>query len=217
ERSREPVETERFHLAAAVQVGAIVLLGPWVAALVAIVGVAAGAIVRARSIAAVVFRASAFAVATAAAGLAFRAAGGHVGQLQLLDDLIPLVALALVYLTVRALVLDMLVAREGFDPRIAWSLGEVAFGTAVALLAIEHPWDVVALLPVGLAVHHANVRVTRLQRETLRALETFANIVDERDPSTYRHSLRVAGYVDQLARARSEEHTSELQSRGHLV
>ena len=201
ERSREPVETERFHLAAAVQVAAILLLGPWVAALVAIVGVAAGAIVRARSIAAVVFRASAFAVATAAAGLAFRAAGGHVGQLQLLDDLIPLVALALVYLTVRALVLDMLAAREGFDPRIAWSLGEVAFGTAVALLAIEHPWDVVALLPVGLAVHHANVRVTGLQRETLRALETFANIVDERDPSTYRHSLRVAGYVDQLARA----------------
>src|SRR4029078_11001251 len=29
----------------------------------------------------------------------------------------------------------------------------------------------------------------------------FANIVDERDPSTYRHSLRVAGYVDGLARA----------------
>ena len=56
-------------------------------------------------------------------------------------------------------------------------------------------------MPLGLAVHHANLRVTRLQRETLRALETFANIVDERDPSTYRHSLRVAGYVDRLARA----------------
>src|SRR5207253_3784795 len=40
-----------------------------------------------------------------------------------------------------------------------------------------------------------------VQRAPLRALETFANIVDERDPSTYRHSLRVAGYVDQLARA----------------
>jgi hypothetical protein len=45
------------------------------------------------------------------------------------------------------------------------------------------------------------LRLKSLQRETLRALETFANIVDERDPSTYRHSLRVAGYVDGLARA----------------
>jgi putative nucleotidyltransferase with HDIG domain len=57
------------------------------------------------------------------------------------------------------------------------------------------------MLPLGVAVHQAQVRLTRLQRDTLRALETFANIVDERDPSTYRHSLRVAAYVDQLARA----------------
>jgi HD-GYP domain-containing protein (c-di-GMP phosphodiesterase class II) len=201
ERSREPVETERFHLAAAVQVAAVVLLGPWVAALVAVAGVVSGAIVRGRSAQTVAFRAGAFAAATAAAGLAFRAAGGAVGELKLLDDLIPLVALALVYLTVRAVLIDMLLGREAFDPRIAWSLGEVAFGAVIALLAIAHPWDVIALVPLGLAVHHANLRVTRLQRETLRALETFANIVDERDPSTYRHSLRVAGYVDQLARA----------------
>ena len=201
ERSREPVETERFHLAAAVQVAAILLLGPWVAALVAAAGVVAGAVVRGRALVDVCFRAAAFAVATSLGGLAFRVAGGHVGELRLLDDLIALLALALVYLTVRALLLDMVYAHEAFDPRIAWSLGEVAFGVTVAVLALTHPWDVVVLVPLGLAVHHANLRVTRLQRETLRALETFANIVDERDPSTYRHSLRVAGYVDQLARA----------------
>jgi putative nucleotidyltransferase with HDIG domain len=201
ERSREPVETERFHLAAAVQVAAVLLLGPWVGALVAAAGVAAGAIVRGRAFVDVCFRASALALATAAAGVAFRIAGGTVGELKLLEDLVPLAALAVVYLTARALLLDMVYAHEPFDPRIAWSLGEVGFGVAVALLAITRPWDVVVLVPVGLAVHHANVRVTRLQRETLRALETFANIVDERDPSTYRHSLRVAGYVDQLARA----------------
>src|SRR5207244_7361181 len=60
--------------------------------------------------------------------------------------------------------------------------------------------NVVAVLPIGLALHWSQLRTTRLQRDTLRALETFANIVDERDPSTYRHSIRVAGYVDQLAR-----------------
>ncbi len=201
ERTREPVETEQFHLAAAVQVGSVLLLGPWVGAFVAVAGVLAGAIARTRSAVDVLFRASAFAVATAAAGVAFRVAGGHVRELELLDDLVPLIALALVYLTARAVLLDMVLAREAFDPRIAWSFGEVAFGVAVGLLAIVHPWDVLVLVPLGLAVHHANLRVTRLQRETLRALDTFANIVDERDPSTYRHSLRVAAYVDQLARA----------------
>src|SRR6266566_4943669 len=156
ERSREPVQTRRFQLAAAVQVAAILLLGPWVAALVAVVGVVAATAVRGRSILDVLFRASAFAATTAAAGEAFRFAGGHVGELKLLDDLIPLGALALVYLTVRALLLDLVFAREAFDPRIAWSLGEVAFGVVVALLAIAHPWDVVALVPLGLALHHAN-------------------------------------------------------------
>jgi hypothetical protein len=69
------------------------------------------------------------------------------------------------------------------------------------LLAIGHPWNVTVLVPLAIAVQQVQVRLKSLQRETLRALETFANIVDERDPSTYRHSLRVAGYVDELARA----------------
>ena len=57
------------------------------------------------------------------------------------------------------------------------------------------------VVPVALAVNQAHARVRRSRQETLHALETFANIVDERDPSTYRHSIRVAGYVDSLARA----------------
>jgi putative nucleotidyltransferase with HDIG domain len=69
------------------------------------------------------------------------------------------------------------------------------------MLAIGHPWNIVVLIPVAVAVHHVQMRLKSVQRETLRALETFANIVDERDPSTYRHSVRVAAYVDGLARA----------------
>jgi hypothetical protein len=124
-----------------------------------------------------------------------------VGTLQLLDDLVPLVALAVAYLTVRALLLDVVRARENFDPRLVPSAGEAALGGAIALLAIDHPWNVVVLVPLAIALHQSQVRLRGLQRETLRALETFANIVDERDPSTYRHSVRVAGYVDSLARA----------------
>jgi len=119
----------------------------------------------------------------------------------LLDDLIALVALALTYLTVRAVLLDVVRAHENFDPRLVASAGEAGLGATVAFLAIGHPWNVVVLIPLAVAVHHVQLRLKSVQRETLRALETFANIVDERDPSTYRHSLRVAGYVDGLARA----------------
>lgn len=201
ERSRGPIQLERFRLASAVHVGALIVLGPWRGALVAGVGVAAGRLFRGTSFRDLLFDSGAAALSAFAGGIAFVLAGGDVGTLALLDDLIPLVSLALAYLTTRTLLLDVVRARESFDPHLVASAGEVGLGATLALLAIAHPWDVVALVPVALAVHQGQLRMRSLQRETLRALETFANIVDERDPSTHRHSLRVAGYVDSLARA----------------
>ena len=201
ERAREPMQWERFRLAAVVQIAAVIMLGPWAGALVAAAGVLAGGMFRGRAIRSVAFDASAGAIAACLGGLAFEVAGGDVGSLHLLDDLIALSALALVYMTVRALLLDVVRGRETFDPRFVAGSGEVGLGATLALLAIGHPWDVTVLIPVAIAVQQVQLRLKNLQRETLRALETFANIVDERDPSTYRHSLRVAGYVDELARA----------------
>jgi len=201
ERLRGPIQTDRFRLACAVQIAAVIMLGPWWAALVAAVGTVAAGLFHGVSPRKVWFDALAYSGAACVAGLVFRLAGGDVGTLQLLDDLVPLVALAVAYLTVRALLLDVVRARENFDPRLVPSAGEAALGGAIALLAIDHPWNVVVLVPLAIALHQSQVRLRGLQRETLRALETFANIVDERDPSTYRHSVRVAGYVDSLARA----------------
>ncbi len=201
ERSREPVETERFRLAAAVQVAAVLVLGAWPGGLVAAAGVAAGALFRGGRLSSAVFVAASNLLAALGGGLAFRLVGGETGSLQLLDDLVPLIALAVTFLTIRALLLDVVRKRESFNPQLASSAGEVALGAAVALLAFGHPWNVVVLVLVGIAIHQAQLRLTRLQRETLRALETFANIVDERDPSTYRHSMRVAASIDRLARA----------------
>jgi HD-GYP domain-containing protein (c-di-GMP phosphodiesterase class II) len=200
ERSREPIRLERFQLAAAVQIAVVIVLGPWRGALVAALGAATGSVVRNARVRALLFEAGAAAAAAGAAGLAFGLAGGTVGQLRLLDDLIALAALALAFLTVRTVLIDVVRGRETFDPRLASSAGEAGLGAAIALLVIGHPWNVVVLVPVAVAVQQLQLRLRRLQRETLRALETFANIVDERDPSTYRHSLRVAGYVDDLAR-----------------
>jgi HD-GYP domain-containing protein (c-di-GMP phosphodiesterase class II) len=200
ERARGPIHPDRFRLASAVQIAALIMLGPWSGALVAGVGTVAAGLFHGTALRRV-FDSLAYAGATCVAGLAFEVAGGDVGSLRLLDGLIALVALALAYLTVRAVLLDVVLARETFEPRLASSAGEAGLGAALALLAIGHPWNVVVLVPLAIAVHQGQLRLRTLQRETLRALETFANIVDERDPSTYRHSLRVAGYVDGLARA----------------
>jgi hypothetical protein len=139
ERSREPGQTEHFRLTAAVHIGAIIVLGPWAAVVVAAAGVATGALFRGAARRVLLFDTSAYAVATCAGGIAFGIAGGDTGSLRLLDDLIAVVALGLAYLTARAILLGVVRARENFEPRLLASAGEAGLGATLALLAIEHP------------------------------------------------------------------------------
>jgi putative nucleotidyltransferase with HDIG domain len=89
--------------------------------------------------------------------------------------------------------------RQSLETELSPKLAEAGFGTALAAFGIYEPWAIVVLAPLLIAVYQAHARLALLRSETARALETFANIVDERDPYTYRHSERVADYVSELA------------------
>jgi HD-GYP domain-containing protein (c-di-GMP phosphodiesterase class II) len=199
-RVREPIGPGVFRVASGVDLAAVIVLGPWRGALVAGSAALLARLVRGTWRVAA-FQASSFALASVAAGYAFGLGGGHSGHLALPDDLVPLTALALVYLLVSRGLLQVVGALEVLQPDFAAAAAEAGLGAILALFALDHPWNVLAVIPVALAVNRAHERVRRSRQETLHALETFANIVDERDPSTYRHSIRVAGYVDALARA----------------
>jgi HD-GYP domain-containing protein (c-di-GMP phosphodiesterase class II) len=199
-RIREPVGPGVFRVASGVDLAAVIVLGPWRGALVAGAAALLARVVRG-SWRQAAFQASAFAFASVAAGYGFALGGGHAGHLKLPDDLVPLAVLALVYLLVSRLLLQVVGGLEVLQPDFAAAAAEAGLGAILALFALDHPWNVIAVVPLALAVNHAHARVRRSRQETLHALETFANIVDERDPWTYRHSIRVAGYVDSLARA----------------
>jgi HD-GYP domain-containing protein (c-di-GMP phosphodiesterase class II) len=199
-RVREPLGPGVFRVASGVDIAAVIVLGPWRGALVAGAAAFLARLMRG-PIALGGFQASAFALATLAAGYAFELGAGRTGHLALPDDLVPLTALALAYLLVSRGLLQVVGGLEVLQPDFAAAAAEAGLGAILALFTLDHPWNVLAVLPVALAVNQAHARVRRSRQETLHALETFANIVDERDPHTYRHSLRVAGYVDELARA----------------
>jgi putative nucleotidyltransferase with HDIG domain len=200
-RSREPTNFEPFRIPSALHLAAAIVLGPWPAALVAGGSALGVRPLRDRSFRDVAFEAATVTLATLAGGYAFLLSGGHTGRLELLGALGPVAALGVVYLTVRTTLLQVVAAREVFQPDLPTWIGEAALGAAIALFAVGHPWNLVALVPLALVIHLAYSRLARVRRETLQALETFANIVDERDASTYQHSLRVARSVDRLARA----------------
>ncbi len=200
-RAREPSETPPFRISAGLHIAALIVIGPWAGALVAGLGTLLVRPLRGAQVRLVCFETSALVLASLGAGYAFLLAGGQTGKLQLLDGIVPLAALSLVYLTVRTALLELVRAREAFQPDLWTAAGEAGLGAVVALFVLNHPWNLVAALPLVLVIHAAQARLARVRRETLNALETFANIVDERDPSTYQHSVRVARYVDELARA----------------
>ena len=199
-RVREPVGPGVFRVASGVDLAAVIVLGPLRGALVAGLAALLARLVRG-SWRFAAFQASAFALASAAAGYAFALGGGVTGHLALPDDLVPLTVLAIVYLLVSRGLLQLVGGGEVLQPDFAAAAAETGLGAILAIFALDHPWNVLAVVPVALAVNQAQARVRRSRQETLHALETFANIVDERDPYTYRHSIRVAGYVDSLARA----------------
>jgi putative nucleotidyltransferase with HDIG domain len=207
----DPADATSFSFSSSVHLAAALVAGPWVAALVAAFGVLAVDPLRSSRGRAVAYNASVFALAAAAAGLVYDALA-EPGRVSLPGDLGALAALALVYYALNTLLVGWIVAltlRVALRPLVRgalWNglpsaLGEAALGFALARAAISEPWAIVALVPLVFAVYHSHARLAILRRETAHALETFANVVDERDPSTFEHSARVAHQVGRLAHA----------------
>jgi hypothetical protein len=197
----DPVETEGFRLSTPVHLAAMVVVGPWAAALGGSAAGLVGRTVRPRPWPDVLARAVALGLAGLVGGYAFRLAGGHTGEVTLPDDVLALCVLVAGYTAVRTVAHGLAVGLGSIGPDVRTLAGEAALGLLLALAAVENAWLLVAALPALVLLEHAHHRLVVLRGEVAAALETFANIVDERDPSTHRHSVRVAAYVEELARA----------------
>ncbi|MGH3130326.1 MAG: HD-GYP domain-containing protein, partial [Gaiellaceae bacterium] len=201
-----------FSFSSGIHLAAVVIAGPWAAALAAAFGVVVVDRLAGKAWDRVGFNASVFALAALAGGIAFSVAGGEPGTLDVPGDLLPLAALAVTYSALNTVLLAFVTApssgtpvwalvREWAPGDVASDLAEAGLGGALAFFALRDPWAIVLLGPLAFAAYQARSRLAQLRRETAQALEAFANVVDERDPYTYRHSERVSGYVGDLAEA----------------
>ena len=213
ESSLDPVaQRQGFSFSSGIHLASVVIVGPWAAALVAAFGVLVVDGLRRSPLSRLVYNASVFSLAAIGGGYLFRVAGGTPGRIDLPADFLPLLLLAAGGYGINTLFVDAIVAttsrsplatvmREALHTDLSSPAGEAAFGIALAVFALKEPWAIVVLVPLVLALYQAHARLATLHRETGRALETFANVVDERDSSTYRHSARVAEYVHTVAEA----------------
>jgi HD-GYP domain-containing protein (c-di-GMP phosphodiesterase class II) len=199
-----------FSFSSGVHIAAILMLGPWAGAIVGAFGVVAVDPLRGAPWRRTFFNSGVFALATVAGGYAFQAAGGEPGVLEFPGVLLPIAALTVTYTALNTVLVSCAVAvtagtsvwpliRQSLETELSPKVAEAGLGAALARFGIYEPWAIVVLAPLLIAVYQAHARLALLRSETARALETFANIVDERDPYTYRHSARVAEYVTELA------------------
>jgi putative nucleotidyltransferase with HDIG domain len=201
-----------FSFSSGTHLAAVVIAGPWEAAIAAAFGVVVVDRLAGKEWRRVGFNASVFAVAAAAGGFVFSATGGDPGRFDLPGDLLPLAALAVTYSALNTALLALVTAvsagtsvwalvREWAPGDLASDLAEAGLGGALAFCALRDPWAIVLLGPLAFAAYQARARLAQLRRETAQALESFANVVDERDPYTFRHSERVSEYAGELAEA----------------
>jgi putative nucleotidyltransferase with HDIG domain len=212
EKALRPVERQGFSLSFAVVGAAALILGPWQATLVAPLGVLVVDSLHDRPARKIAFNASLFALMGFAGGWAFVELGGRPGALDLPGDFAAVVGMLVAAYGVETLLLGSIIAfdsgvplwrhqREKLRGELPVATSEAALALVLATLARTSPWTIVAVVPLMFAVYHSKAGYTSLRRETEHALETLANIVDERDSSTFRHSARVAEHVRALAAA----------------
>jgi len=198
-----------FSFSSSVHLAAIMIVGPWQAVLVAAVGVLVADCIRGAALVRVAFNTATFSLATLSAGAVYVALGATPGEVSLPWDLLPLAAMVLTYVAVNRLLVAAVVSltsRTSLRQLLADAVrselpsvaGEASLGVVIAFFVLSNPWQLVVIGPLVLAVFLSHVRLAMLKEETTRALEGLASVVDERDPTTYRHSERVAEHVERL-------------------
>ena len=180
--------------------------------IVAATAIGQGAIAR-RPAQRVVFNAALYVLGIAAADAVFRALGGRPGNLALPRDGLALAACAPAYFLVNGLGLSTVLALTGggdfrrlfhanFVAAAGWHLGQLAIGALAAFAFLS--LGPIALPLVGLPLLLAALsyrRTFEMKEDLLEFVRALAEVLEEVDPYTRQHSLRVAEYSKVIARA----------------
>jgi HD-GYP domain-containing protein (c-di-GMP phosphodiesterase class II)/GGDEF domain-containing protein len=196
----------------AAHIATAVLFGPLAAALVASVAVIVVDGLRLGPRPAVFLNSTIFGLSAWAGGLAFLASGGSTGSLQP-HDLLPVGLLIVTRFLVNEMLLSVAISidsgrampqvlRDDVRDLIGAAVGEGCLGVLVAFGYTEATWLILPfLVPLLAALYQSQLNFERLKSETAAALNAFAGVIDERDPSTAQHSERVAEYVERFVEA----------------
>jgi putative nucleotidyltransferase with HDIG domain len=187
--------------------------GPWTALLNVASTVVAQLLVRRQSPVRVTFNAALYVLMIAGADAAFHALGGQTGRLQPPADLPALLACALTYFLINGSGLSLVLALTGGAS--PWRIFQINFlGAAfhhlsylflgaVAAFAFFTlgPWALAMFCVPLLLASLSFRRYFEMKQDLLEFVRALAEVLEEIDPYTRQHSVRVAEYSKVIGRA----------------
>ena len=199
-----------MSLSFTVHFAAAVLFGPAFAMVVAVCGLLiTDGLVRRPPLVRTAFNLAQMAISVGLCGLLFHALA-PAGPMDLVADAGALALAAFVYLVVNdSLVAAVLSVRgRSFFQEFRLSFKDILLpyvsmaplGALVAYTYQATPWSLLLFPPLVLVIYNGFKLFVSLQRETDDALVALADSIDRRDNYTYRHSIRVAEFVELMAR-----------------
>ncbi|HYM80087.1 MAG TPA: HD domain-containing phosphohydrolase [Candidatus Limnocylindria bacterium] len=153
-----------------------------------------------------------FVLTAFAAGYAFIAAGGTVGKLAFPADIPRLLLCGAVYFLCNSMLVSVVIGlTSGLNPWRIWQrnflqsilhhLSFVALGSLVAVVYLgAGPWGLVLFGIPFLVARHSFKLYVELKTDLKDFVRALAEVLEEIDPYTRQHSVRVAHYAVQLAR-----------------
>ena len=198
-----------LSFSAAAHVAAAVLFGPAAAGVLAAIGVIIVDGPRLNGLRWLLPNASMFGLAAIAGGVAYHAAGGMFGSVTAASGAGLIAVVVVRYIANIAILSGGTAFASGrrfpslFANQLRSSMetgiGEGCLGVLVAACYGPGRWIMLPfLVPLLGGLYMSKFNLGRLQRETAAALNTFAQVIDERHQSTASHTKRVAAYVDRF-------------------
>lgn len=198
----------------ALDIACLITLGPFATAWLDLVStLVAQGVVQRRPLHKVAHNAAAFALTALVSGAVFRSSGGQVGRLAFPGDLLPLLACGITYFTMNSGLAALGLAwSSGSGPRRVWTravreglpyhLSFLGLGAWLALAYLEAgPWGLLLCGVPFLVARHAFRLYVEIRKDLKDFVRALSEVLDEVDPYTRQHSVRVAAYAVRLARA----------------
>jgi len=224
-------ENYEITVSSAIKAAVAILYGPYISIITTLIGTLMAEILMRRIWYKMLFNICQMALTVAGMSLVYTALHDTVyGPFQSVQNISAFLCMTMAFYLINSMLVIAIVSfTSGLEFWYVWRtnlksfslnyLTVIPLGAVIAtLISTGHHWGVVGLILPLFIIRQSIEFVAELQHQTRTALISMADAIDQRDPSTFEHSLRVSNLGEALAQKLdlSSEEVETIRMAGRL-